>query len=169
MTGRVDIFISLPKLLEHTGGSQMQRRNRWIVMVAALIIAGLQLAACGQAAAPPPKENPAKIEKGDNGINRVTLTERAAQRLDIQTAPLIEEQIEGAQRKVVPYAAVIYDLEGKTWMYTSPAPLTFVREAITVDRIEGDKVLLADGPPAGTAIVTVGVPELYGADTGIGK
>jgi len=147
----------------------MQPRNRLIVMVVALIIAGLQLVACGQAATSPSKESPAKIEKGENGINRVTLTEKAAQRLAIQTSPLVEEQIGGAQRKVIPYTALIYDLQGKTWMYTSPAPLTFVRQAITVERIDGDKVLLADGPPAGTAVVTVGVPELYGADTGIGK
>jgi len=30
-------------------------------------------------------------------------------------------------------------------------------------------VVLTDGPAAGTEVVTVGVPELYGADTGIGK
>jgi hypothetical protein len=30
-------------------------------------------------------------------------------------------------------------------------------------------VVLVDGPAAGTKVVTVGVAELYGADTGIGK
>jgi hypothetical protein len=54
-------------------------------------------------------------------------------------------------------------------MYISPAPLTYVREPITVDYIEGDMVVLVDGPAAGTEVVTVGVAELYGADTGIGK
>ncbi len=97
------------------------------------------------------------------------LTERAAQRLAIQTVPVREEQVNGASRKVIPYAALIYDLQGKTWTYTSPEALTFVRQAITVDYIEGDMVVLVDGPTAGTAVATVGVPELYGADTGIGK
>jgi hypothetical protein len=33
-----------------------------------------------------------------------------------------------------------------------------------VDRIEGDRVLLTDGPPAGTKVVTVGVTEVYGTE-----
>jgi hypothetical protein len=84
-------------------------------------------------------------------------------------APVREEQVNGAARKIIPYAAVIYDLQGKTWMYTSPEALTFVRQAISVDYIEGDNVVLTDGPAVGTAVVTVGVAELYGTDTGIGK
>ena len=135
------------------------------------MIAGLLLAACGQtSSATAGKVAPAKVEKIDGTeLNRVVLTEKAAQRLDIQTAPVREEQIKGAQRKVIPYAAVVYDLQGKTWAYTNPEPLTLVRQAVTVDYIEGDNFVLVDGPPAGTAVVTVGVPELYGADTGIGK
>src|SRR6266540_2066710 len=149
----------------------MLRRNRWIVAIVVLIMAGLQLAACGQTSSVTAgKVAPAKVEKIDGTeFNRVVLTDKAAQRLNIQTAPVREEQVNGTQRKVIPYSAVIYDLKGATWTYTSPAPLTFVREAITVDYIEGDKVVLVDGPAAGTAVVTVGVPELYGTDTGIGK
>jgi hypothetical protein len=75
----------------------------------------------------------------------------------------------GAQQTVIPYSAVIYDLQGQTWIYTSPEPLTFVRQSITVDYIEGDIAVLSEGPPAGTAVVTVGVAELYGLDTGVGK
>jgi uncharacterized protein YbjT (DUF2867 family) len=149
----------------------MQRRNRLMVLAGAMMIAGLLLVACGQtSSATAGKVAPAKVEKIDGTeLNRVVLTEKAAQRLDIQTALVREEQIKGAQRKVIPYAAVVYDLQGKTWTYTNPEPLTFVRQAVTVDYIEGDNVVLMDGPAAGTTVVTVGVPELYGADTGIGK
>jgi hypothetical protein len=149
----------------------MRRRNRWIVAVVILIIAGLQLASCGQSSSTPAaKIQPATVAKiSETGLNRLVLTEKAAQRLNIQTAPIREEQVNGTQRKVIPYAAVIYGLKGETWTYTNPAPLTFVRQPITVDYIDGDKVVLVDGPAAGTAVVTVGVPELYGADTGIGK
>jgi hypothetical protein len=136
-----------------------------------LILAALPLAACSQASAvTASKIQPAQVEKIEGTeLNRVILTEKAAERLDLQMAPVREEQVDGTQRLVVPYSAVIYDLEGATWAYTSPAPLTFVREPITVDYIEGDMVVLTDGPAAGTEVVTVGVPELYGADTGIGK
>jgi hypothetical protein len=149
----------------------MQRRNRWMVIVGTLIIAGVLLAACGQASsATAGKIAPAKVEKIEGTeLNRVVLTEKAAQRLAIQMAPVREEQVNGAARKIIPYAAVIYDLQGKTWLYTSPEALTFVRQAISVDYIEGDNVVLTDGPAAGTAVVTVGVAELYGTDTGIGK
>ena len=64
---------------------------------------------------------------------------------------------------------VIYDLDGATWVYTSPEPLVFVRYPIVVDYIEGDQAYLVEGPPAGTEVATVGVAELYGADTGVGK
>ncbi len=75
----------------------------------------------------------------------------------------------GALKKVVPYSAVIYDLTGGTWVYTSPEPLTYVREPISVDYIEGDMAVLADGPDVGTLVATVAVAELYGIDTGVGK
>ena len=148
----------------------MQHINRWMVMVL-LILAALPLAACSQASpVTASKVEPAKVEKIEGTeLNRVTLTEKAAERLDLQTAPVREEPVDGTQRLVVPYAAVIYDLEGATWMYISPAPLTYVREPITVDYIEGDMAVLVDGPASGTEVVTVGVAELYGADTGIGK
>jgi hypothetical protein len=64
---------------------------------------------------------------------------------------------------------VIYDLYGGTWLYTSPDVLTFVRTPIVVDSIDGDVAVLAEGPAIGTPVATVGVAELYGADTGIGK
>jgi len=146
----------------------MKNINRWFVLV--LIMTGLQLSACAPKAAkvefvPPSVLEP--IEGSD--IQRVILTEKAAERLDIQTSPVRDEQVNGSARKVVPYAAVIYDLSGATWVYTNPAPLSFVRESITIDFIEGDQVVLNDGPSSGTEVVTVGVAELYGAETGVKK
>ena len=147
----------------------MQLRKIW--MFGFLLVAGLLLAACGQpAAATAPKEPPSVVEKVEGTeLNRVTLTEKAAERLGIQTDLVREEQVNDVQRLVVPYSAVIYDLEGGTWAYTSPDQLVYVRHPITVDYIEGDRAVLVDGPAAGTTVVTVGVAELYGADTGVGK
>ncbi len=73
-------------------------------------------------------------------------------------------------RKIVPYAAVIYDVHGGTWVYTKePSALSFVRQSITVDYIEGDLAFLMEGPAVGTEVVTVGGAELYGAETGVSK
>ena len=73
------------------------------------------------------------------------------------------------QQKVVPYAAVIYGVNGETWVYTNPEPLVFIRQPIVIDYIEGDQAFLSEGPDTGTVIVTVGVAELFGAETGVSK
>ena len=75
----------------------------------------------------------------------------------------------GEKRKVIPYSAVLYDARGRSWVYTNPEPLVFVRHPIRIDTIEGDNVLLTEGPAAGTAVVTVGGAELFGTEFGVGK
>jgi hypothetical protein len=64
---------------------------------------------------------------------------------------------------------VIYDTEGNTWVYTNPAPLTFVRAPIFIDHIEGDQAVLSQRLDSDTMVVTLGVSELYGAETGVSK
>jgi hypothetical protein len=73
-----------------------------------------------------------------------------------------------AGRTSVPYAAVLYDAQGDTWVYATSEQDVFVRTQVRVDRIDGDVALLLDGPPSGTSVVTVGLAELYGAETGVG-
>jgi hypothetical protein len=74
----------------------------------------------------------------------------------------------GTTRAAVPYTAVLYDEHGQAWIFTNPAPLAFVRQPIVIDYYQGDLAVLSKGPPAGTAIVTVGGSQLYGAETGVG-
>jgi hypothetical protein len=147
--------------------SQTWRCNQWVV-TALIIIACLQLAACAQTASASNEGEgapPARVERvAGTGLNRVILTAEAAKRLGIQTAPVIDMLVGGKQREIVPYAAVLYDLHGETWVYTNPAPLTYVRDGISVDFIDGDLAVLSQGPPTGTAVVTVGVVELYGTE-----
>ena len=135
----------------------MKHINPWFIFV--LMIAGLLLSACGgQIPVTGEEESPAKVEHLDGAEpTRVTLTEDAAKRLDIQTAPV--------QGNIIPYASVLYDTEGRTWVYTNPKPLTFVRAPVTVDRIEGDQAFLLKGLPAGSVVVTTGAEELYGSET----
>jgi hypothetical protein len=105
---------------------------------------------------------PAALEpvKGSEDLQRVTFTEEGAKRVGLKTA----EVSRNGKRLVAPYAALLYDPEGKTYVYTNPKPLEFLRAPVEVDRIEGDRVLLTDGPPAGTKVVTVGVTEVYGTE-----
>lgn len=104
-------------------------------------------------------------------LKSVELTQKAAERLGIETeevrwAPISRS---GANGKVVPYSSLIYGLNGETWVYINPEPFVFVRHSISVDFIDGDNVYLSDGPPLETLVVTVGVAELYGTETGVGK
>ena len=271
----------------------MQHRNRWMLVIV-LLVAVLQLAACtGKSSQTSSTKTPPAYAEPMEGseFNRVVLTEGAAQRLDIQTASVVEEEVarvrdvagevvamtvaattatvadssaapapansgevwvrvslpesdaskvdqsiparvlplgaddeedadgeaaglmaewdegkleddleegagtlyyvvadsehslvpgqrvmveltlvdNGKPQKIVPYSAVLYGLNGETWVYVNPEPLVFVRNPITVDFIEDDRVVLVDGPPAGTVVAVVGVAELYGIDTGVGK
>jgi hypothetical protein len=137
----------------------MKQINRWIILV--LILASL-LSACAPKASSSTKVSPVTLEPIEGtDFQRVILTEKAAQRLDIKTA-----EVSGLS---IPYAAVIYDTEGNTWVYTNPAPLTFVRAPIVIDHIEGDLAVLSEGLDTGTTVVTLGVSELYGAETGVSK
>jgi hypothetical protein len=77
-----------------------------------------------------------------------------------------EMEVDGTVRTFVPYSSIIYDEGGRTWVYTSPRPRTFVREAVSVDRINGDWALLGEGPAVGTSIAAVGAAELYGSEFG---
>lgn len=101
-------------------------------------------------------------------LSRVTLTERAAQRLGI-TTDTVRPAPANNGATVIPYAAVLYDTNGATWAYTNPEALVYVRHQITVDSIDQDVAVLSDGPPVGTRVVTTGAAELFGAEFGIGK
>ena len=141
--------------------------------MAAVILIALPLSGCRQDAAASPKQSPATLEEsGQPGIKRVRLTERAAERLGIEMAEVREEAVTTAdnsvQRKVIPYGAIIYDTKGQTWTFTNPEPLVFIRHSVTVERISGDKVILTEGPPVGTTVVTVGSAELMGAESKYG-
>ena len=136
----------------------MKRMNRW--MVTLLVLICLQLVACGPKVegSPVEEEGPAKVEHLDGAQpTRVTLTEDAAQRLDIQTVP--------AQGNVIPYASLLYDTEGNTWVYVNPEPFVFLRSPVTVDHIEGGQAFLSNELPSGSVVVTTGASELFGSET----
>lgn len=147
----------------------MWNKSRWLVVL--LIIAALQLVSCAAQTQESAIDNPpARVEPvAGTDLNRVILTAQAAKRLGIETTRVQDAQVRGNLRKVVPYAAVFYDLKGVTWVYTNPEPLTYVRARIIIDNIDGESAVLLEGPPTGTVVVTIGSPELYGAEFGVGQ
>lgn len=146
----------------------MKSFRRYVVVLAMLVC--LPFASCHKAQVSEGDEEketkPATVEKDLPGPEptRVTLTQEAAKRLDVQTAPVADAQVGGQQRSVIPYSAVLYDVNGAAWTWINSAPLTYVRHAIEIDRIEGDKAFLAKGLNPGAKVVTVGATELYGSE-----
>lgn len=160
------------------------QRSSWTTvapaLIAGLVSSGLLLAGCASptAEAESGEPGPAIVEPVEGtDVSRVTITELAADRLDLQTTAVVEEQVaprpgttgSSVERKVVPYSAVMYDNAGDTWAYVVEDSLVFVREPITVDYVDGDTAVLGDGPDVGTEVVTLGAAELYGAELGLGQ
>jgi hypothetical protein len=160
-------------------GAERWRRGLWtryVIRVLSVVLIALGLVVAIQELsekelseeAVASESEPATLEPVEGtSLVRVTLTSRAAERVGVQTVR-VRDARGGADQKVVPYGAVIYDAEGKTWVYTSPEPLVFVRAPIEVDRVEGRKVFLSDGPATGTEVVSVGTAELFGAEFEVG-
>lgn len=159
-----------------TRGSQ-----RWLVV--GLIVAALPVAGC-RSASGAERVNGTRAEKKPSAITvqrgvgaeftRVTLTAQAAERLDIKTAAVREWSLPRSgsavgPRKIIPYAAVLYDARSETWVYTNPEPLVFVRHRIKVDYIEADIAVVSDGPPIGTQVVTGGAALLFGTEFEAGR
>jgi hypothetical protein len=143
----------------------MYRTARWVTALALVIGIGLPLAGCGQAPASTTKaKEPYTSEPvGDSGVKRLTLTDKAVERLALDTALVTQV----GDRLVIPYAALLYLPDGTTITYTNPDGHAYVREQVTVESIRDDQAVLTAGPPAGTQVVTIGGAELWGAEFGI--
>jgi hypothetical protein len=143
------------------------RRQLRAACAGLVLITGIvSLSACGEASSGYDYETashhvPAKLEpiKGTD-VKRVIFDAEAAERVGLKTAPIRQN----GQETVLPYDAVIYGADGKTYTYTAPEPLTYVRQEIDIDQVAGDSVMLSDGPPIGTEVVTVGAAEVYGTE-----
>ena len=137
-----------------------------LAMSAALILAG-----CG-GGSEPELPSPAEVQHvAGSPVPQVKLTALAMRRIGIATQPLemAQASVDGqsADRKVIPYAAVVYDTDGSTWTYVNTAPQVFLREPVTVAAIDGEAAILTEGPDVGAAVVTVGAAELLGTEYNI--
>jgi hypothetical protein len=141
-------------------------RGRSYRSAALLLAVATALPAC-QTAAEGAADELAEVatveEAPDGGPAVLTLSEAADTRLGMTTAPVTA----GPDGLVVPYSALVYAVDGSTWVFVRTEPLTYQRAPVTVARKDGDRVHLSEGPPAGTEVVTVGAAELVGVETGI--
>lgn len=127
-----------------------------------VILFVLLLSACAPGAVAEEENKPVSLEPiPGTDLNRITLTEKAAERLGLEMASVAAKEGQVA----VPYAALLYDPSGQAWVYVNVEPLVFVRQMVTVSSIDGDEVILSEGPEAGTDVVTLGATELFGSES----
>jgi len=144
----------------------MRLEQRWLagaLLCVSILFAGCKSEGPEEAAA---EEAPnATVVHGEGSEpSRVTLTEEAIKKIDVQTVLVRDQMVNGVVRQVIPYGAVLYDENGDTWTYTNPEPQVFVRHHINIDVIDAGLAVLTEGPRAGVAVVTVGAAELFGAE-----
>ena len=139
-----------------------ERRARRLRAGVVLALAAAPLGACAEVeSAAVEGYEPAHVEEvRGSDLKEVVFTREGARRIQLETGTVAAR----GDRKVVPYAALIYDAVGKTYVYTATAPLTFMRDEVRVADIRGPRALLTEGPPAGTTVVTTGAAEVYGAE-----
>lgn len=86
------------------------------------------------------------------------------QRLGV-TIPLADAR----ESLTVPWSALVFDVHGGTWVYEEVGSRRYARRRATVAYTVGPDAVLASGPPAGAKVVSAGVQELFGAETGFVK
>jgi hypothetical protein len=143
--------------------------RRFAKTFAVLVVVTMALAACGTAGPKTAKTESVTVEQIEgSAFKKLTLTAHAAQRLGISTIAVAAAPGGSGGQSAVPYSAIIYDAKGATWTYTNPEGLVFIREQVTVEKVADDLAILDSGPADGMLVVTVGAPELWGVETGVG-
>jgi len=74
-----------------------------------------------------------------------------------------------AESLVVPWAAVLHDIHGSSWVYEKIGAQTYARRRVQVRQVHDGLAQLASGPKPGAQIVTDGAAELFGTELGFGK
>lgn len=136
-------------------------RQAGLIALCLLVLPGV--AACEVSAAAPESNPPAVVETiAGSDVKKVTLTDDAAAAAGIATAPVTRAPAAG--QLTVPYAAVIYYLDGTTWTYLAESKNVFRRVPIHVLSISGQVATLTEGPAVGSQVVVVGATEVLGAE-----
>lgn len=115
--------------------------------------------------AAPPSANPAaatvdlfyEVKNSDASL-------RPGQRVGV-SIPLRSDD----ENLVVPWSALVYDVNGGSWIYQALESNIYQRRRVQVLRVVGDQAAVTGDIAAGIEVVTAGVAELFGTEFGVGK
>lgn len=71
-----------------------------------------------------------------------------------------------AEGLVVPWSAVLHDINGGTWVYVLSGEHAYTRTRVEVADVVDGLALLRRGPPDGSQVVSVGAAELFSTEFG---
>lgn len=136
-------------------------------LTAALLLAALALSACGSTAKTSIPASGRLVSIPGSTTGEIVLTQVGADRIGIQTTTVVRSVSARHPTVTIPYSSLVYAPDGSTYAFTAKSPLVFTEVPVTVDHIQGDSVVLANGPKAGSRVVAVGAEELLGVQTGV--
>ena len=137
-----------------------------VARLGAVLATVVASAGCSRQSDNAPSPPPAILDPAPGArLPTVTLSESALNAVRVQTVPA--QAAPGGV--VIPTKAVIYSPDGAAWTYVVIGPRSYLRHAIVIDHISGTEAFLSSGPAAGTPVVTIGAPELLGAEYGVGE
>jgi hypothetical protein len=110
------------------------------------------------------KIEPAKVMKEGNGIPKISLTEKAYERLGIKSV-----RIPASRSVEINNSALIFDNYGKIWVFVQEANLSFHREEVTLHKVHHDLASVSFINLKEHSVVISGSAELYGTESGVGK
>ena len=143
-------------------------RDRMIAAI--IIVVGLLVPACAEAKSADKSsglEEPASLEAIEGSdIQRVILTADAVERLDLQTAPV--EAGASGHATTIPQPPSSTGSRARRGPTRTPSrsPTCVSRSPSTASKARSRTC--SDGPEPGTQVVTLGAPELFGVESGIG-
>ena len=70
---------------------------------------------------------------------------------------------------MVPTGAILYDIQGGTWVYVSESANVYRRQRVELAETQGGAAYLTRGLSPGARVVTAGAAELFGTEFGAGK
>ena len=94
------------------------------------------------------------------GHHSVTFSKTGVERADVGTTPVTA----GDGHSELPDAALLYNADGSTFVYTATGPRTYTYTPIKLIGADDGTIIFTGGPKPGAPVVTSGVPQVHGAD-----
>lgn len=78
----------------------------------------------------------------------------------------LNTQSKSIKALMIPWSAVVFDINGGSWVYTQQSKNLYARKRVFLDHVSGNQAIISEGPDEGSEVVVNGALELFGVETG---